>query len=169
MPKKKDVRKEAVKAEKGLEIELTETLVKYDFSQDELVTIGEQVADFAQKLSVLESESKQIAKQYKADIEGVELQQDRMIRFIRDKFEMRKMECFKVVDGKTKKAFFYRSDQVPAEILRTFDIDDVRSELTYPGPARVRDARPSELQRGLPGLAVETGETIEGGEEVSTE
>lgn len=37
-----------------------------------------------------------------------------------------------------------------------------------PEPARVRDARTSELQRELPGLSVEASEDIETGEDVQT-
>lgn len=165
MAKKKDVAKDEAPA-KTVEIELTETLVKYDFSQDELVAIGEQVADLAQKLALLEAEAKQIAKQYKADIEGVELEQGRFIRFIRDKFEMRKMECFKVIDGLMKKVYFYRTDEIGAEKLRQHTIEDLRYEVLPVVPARVRDARPSELQRELP---LEPPAESEGGEEVVTE
>ena len=166
MSKKKDEKKEA----KPIEVELTETVIKYDFGQDELVEIGERVAELAGKLAVLEAEAKQIAKQYKADIEGVELQQNRLINFIREKFEMRKMECFKVIDGLAKKVYFFRSDQIDLNVLKVHTIEEIRAGLFHPDPAKIRDARPSELQRPLPiPPADQISETVEGGEKVTTE
>ena len=174
MSKKKDEKKEA----KPIEVELTETVVKYDFSQDELIEIGERVAELAGKLAVLEAEAKQIAKQYKADIEGVELQQNRLINFIREKFEMRKMGCFKVIDGLAKKVYFFRSDQIDLNVLKVHTIEEIRAGFPtaeigvefHPDPAKIRDARPSELQRPLPiPPADQISETVEGGEKVTTE
>jgi len=149
MTKKKT---DAEKQEKMVEVELTETLVKYDFSQDELIHIGEQVAGFAEKLATLDAEAKQVAKQYKADIEGVELQQDRLIRFIRDKFEFKNMECLKVVVGKLKKVLFFRTDKPETEAIRTLTLQHFIDALMAGAlePAKERNARPSELQLELP-------------------
>jgi hypothetical protein len=166
MAKKKDEKKEA----KPVEVELVEPLIKYNFSQDELISIGEQVADFAQKLAVLEAESKQVAKQYKADIEGLELQQERFIRLIRDKFEMRKMECLKIIDGKSRKVWFFRTD-LDYPDFKSMTMEEIRFSVKVGSlePVRIRDARASELQRKLPESSAEAGENAEGAEGVATE
>jgi hypothetical protein len=163
MAKKKDT--------KTVEIEKTETIVKYQFSQDELVKIGEQVAGLSEQLAVLDAEAKQIAKQYKSDIEAGEIKQNRLIRFIRDKHKMRSMEVFRVIDPDIRKVYFFRCDEYEADMLSGMTPENLRKAVLMDEiiPAKERDMRPSELQRELPGLSVETKENIEGGEAVKAE
>lgn len=160
-------KKEKSKPEK-VEIEKTETYLKYHFSQDELVKIGEEVADIARNLSTVEAEAKSISKQYKADIERLELESSRQIQLIRDKSEMRKMEVFKIIDPLARRVYFFRCDQIEAGFLLRHDIDELRELIDsgefLPEVAKVRDARPSELQRELPGLSVKSDETIKSDE-----
>jgi hypothetical protein len=135
----------------SIETELKETLLKYDFSQDELVALGEQVAAKAEEISRVEAEFDQIKKQFKADLDGLELLQKRLITLIRDKFEMKKMECFKVIDGQSKKVWFFRTD-LDRPSFALYTMERLRFEIMAGQikPDKERNARPSELQRELP-------------------
>ena len=135
-------------------IEKTETLVKYQFSQDELINIGEMVADCDQQLADLEAEFGSIKKQYAADIESKKMTARRFLNLIRDKYEMRTMEVFKFISGKHKRVWFFRCDEITNEQLMAFQhdvlVNDIIDGVMLPPPVKEREARASELQSTFP-------------------
>lgn len=132
------------------EIELVEELVRYEFTDDELLMLGSSVASLMESLERIRAEAKSAASGYKSDIEKKELDIAAVITCLRDKFEMRRTECYCVKDWRERKAYYLLADRYELEFLKSQAgnigraIDD-----GLINPAKVRDLKSWELQREL--------------------
>lgn len=148
------------------EFELTEQLVKYEFSKEELLSIADNIADNVHQAEKLENEIKSIKKSYASEIETLTLRIHQDTDRVRDKFEMRSMPAYKIISGKHKKVWFIRADEVEEPYLRGYDhdllIEDLINGSFFPVPCKTRDAYTSELQEKLP---FRSREKDEGGDE----
>lgn len=136
------------------EFELTEQLVKYEFNNQELLAIADNIADNVHQAEKLENEIKNIKKSYASEIDTLTLRIHQDTARVRDKFEMRTMPAYKIISGKHKKVWFIRADEIGESILRDYDHDqlikDLLHETFYPKPCKTREAYTSELQEKLP-------------------
>jgi hypothetical protein len=148
------------------EFELTEQLVKYEFTKEELLSIADNIADNVHQAEKLDNEIKSIKKSYSSEIDTLTLRVSQDTARVRDKFEMRSMPTYKIISGKHKKVWFIRADEVEEPYLRNYEhdllIEDLISGNFWPKPCKTRDAYMSELQEKLP---FRSREKDEGGDE----
>ena len=158
---KEDAAAEEPEKKRQVPIERSEEHVRYDFSDEELIKLGESMAELISRVERLKAEKKSAAADFDSDIKKVELDLQSVVRSIRDKFEMRNAECFIVKDFKNRKAYVFRSDQMDLETLQTWDGEKL-FELIEAGslgadPVKIKQISSRELQKEL-----EFGEKSEG-------
>jgi hypothetical protein len=167
MPKKKDVRKDEAKVE-APEIEKVENeLIRYEFSDGQLQKLGGDLSDLLETVTRVEEEASSAAAGFKSDVKAIKLTIYNVARWIREKYDMRKTDCYCYKDFRERKAYYWRADNVELGELE-IAISSVDFWKVYP-PVKVRDLKHHELQRELP-LDTYTPETDQDDdEEVVTE
>jgi hypothetical protein len=134
------------------DVELVDELIRYEFSDDELVDMATDIGELMQQTDRLTLEKKSAASSYDADIKKADLDMQEIAKNIRDRFKMQREPCYMVKDFKARKAYYFRADQQELDWLqaaleteRLFDrIDDMAD-----GPVKTRDLKSWELQREL--------------------
>ena len=162
MTKKKKVEEtEAGVAEqvKEPDIELVDELIRYEFSDVELVDMATEIGDLMQRGERLTAEKKSAASSFDADIKKADLDMQEIAKNIRDRFEMRREPCYVVKDYKGRKAYYFRADQRELEWLQTWatvrgvefteKILQLENDDFADGPVKTRDLKSWELQMGL--------------------
>ena len=161
MAKKKTEKAAAAKSEKEttedlgrpIDVELVKELVRYDFNQDELVELGEDLLDYVAKKTRLKEEKKSAAKTFDSEINQVELVEQEIINKMSNKFEMVSMPCVCVRNYKKGVVYYFRTDQIEADSLRIYDQDQffalVEGGALGVDPVKTRDIKPWERQREL--------------------
>jgi hypothetical protein len=135
------------------DVELVDELIRYEFSDNELVDMATDIGELIQQMDRLTLEKKSAASGYDADIKKIELDMKEMVQFIRDRFSMRREPCYMVKDFKGRKAYYFRDDQHSLDELR--DVADMQCYLEIckrdigRGPVKTRDLKSWELQREL--------------------
>jgi hypothetical protein len=134
------------------DIELVDELIRYEFSDNELVDMATEIGEFMHRIDRLTAEKKSAASGYDADIKKMELDMQEMVQFIRDRFSMRREPCHMVKDFKGRKAYYFRADQHTLEWLQDAMADEIlfsRIDDLMDGPVKTRDLKSWELQREL--------------------
>jgi hypothetical protein len=135
---------------KDPDIESVDELIRYEFSDNELVDMATEIGEFMHRIDRLTAEKKSAVSGYDADIKKMELDMQEMVQFIRDRFSMRREPCYVVKDFKSRKAYYFRADRVTLEWLQAqlaienYDFADL-ADL----PVKTRDLKHWELQREL--------------------
>ena len=114
------------------ETEYSLELVKIDFTPEEKIELGLQVAEQIQELRVIDSQKKSAAADFTAREKQVNLEMSKNARKLEDGFEMRRENCIVRYDDATHMVHF---------ILEHDDIALV---------VKQRKMTPSEMQRTLP-------------------
>ena len=164
------------KVVRPIDAELVKELVRYDFNQDELVELGEDLLDMVAKKTRLQDEKKSTAKTFDSDINRVELIEREIIGKMSDKFEMIQMPTVCVRDYKKGVVYYFRADQIEVDSLRIYDQDQffalVEGGALGVDPVKTRDIKPWERQRELDFAPVEdeqeSGEQVEEAPETVT-
>jgi hypothetical protein len=147
---------------KDPDIESVDELIRYEFSDNELVDMATEIGEFMHRIDRLTAEKKSAVSGYDADIKKMELDMQEMVQFIRDRFSMRREPCYVVKDFGARKAYYFRADQHTLEWLQDAMVDEIlfsRVDDLTDGPVKARDLKSWELQREL-----EFGEPEEGAE-----
>ena len=136
------------------EIELVQELIRYEFTDSELVALATEISEMMQRLDRLTAEKKSAASAYDSDLKKLALDMQEIGQGIRDRFEMRRMGCYVLKDFKKKKAYYFRSDQYELDILQMVDDasafaeDRIDSEYShFHPPVKIRDLKGWELQK----------------------
>lgn len=132
------------------EIEKLENeLVRYEFTDEELQELGQQLAQDFKVVQRIEDEARNVAKKYKSDIEATKLSIYDLARWIRERYDMRNCEVFCYKDYSARRAYYWRTDQVDLVELRTDIMNSEAGEFIHE-PVKEREISHHELQRHLP-------------------
>jgi len=141
------------------EIELVDELCRYEFTDAELVDLATEIGELMHKVDRITAEKKSAASAFDSDLKKADLDMQTMAQLIRDRFEMRRMQCYCVKDFKGRKAYYFRADKHELEWLRTWaavrgaeftkKILQLENDDFADGPVKVRDLKHWELQREL--------------------
>jgi len=137
---------------KDPDIELVDELIRYEFSDAELVDMATDIGELMQQMDRLTLEKKSAASSFDADIKKADLDMQEIAKNIRDRFSMRRELCYMVKDFKARKAYYFRADQYTLEWLQDAMIDEIlfsRMDDLTDGPVKTRDLKSWELQRKL--------------------
>ena len=135
------------------EIELVDELCRYEFTDSELVDLATEIGELMHRMDRITAEKKSAASAFDSDLKKADLDMQTMAQLIRDRFEMRRMQCYCVKDFKGRKAYYFRADQHTLDYLSSFlplkDPGMYFTEDMADGPVKVRDLKHWELQREL--------------------
>jgi hypothetical protein len=141
------------------DIELVDELIRYEFSDVELVDMATDIGELMQQMDRLTLEKKSAASSFDADIKKADLDMQEIAKNIRDRFEMRREPCYVVKDYKGRKAYYFRADQRELEWLKTWamvrgvefteKILQLENDDFADGPVKTRDLKSWELQMEL--------------------
>jgi hypothetical protein len=163
MKKPVDVKKDETKAP---EIEKVENeLIRYEFSDIELQKLGGDLSNFLDHVTRIEEEASSVAAGFKSEIKAIRLTINNVARWIREKYDMRKTDCYCYKDYRERKAYYWRCDKVELAEFERFNLDEVISHDGYGRyrPVKVRDLKHHELQKELSLEVYDSGsETIDG-------
>jgi hypothetical protein len=144
----------AVPGPKPIDIELVHERVKYDFNQDELVTLGERMAELLRQAERVKDEKKSSASSYDSTLKQIALDVDSIVQGIRDKYEFREVECFLIKNFSNRKKYLFRADQITREELLAQDMETMAMLIETGNlgvdPVRVDQIRSWELQKEIP-------------------
>lgn len=133
------------------EIELVEELIRYQFTDQEMVKLAESIGELMHKIDRLNQEKKATSSQYDAEIKRVDLDLQEVAQSIRDGFDMRRVECYVVKDYLERKAYYLRADRYSTDFLKGYLNKVALAVLVgHVEPVKVRDLKPWELQREIP-------------------
>ena len=93
------------------DIELVDELCRYEFTDAELVDLATEIGELMHKVDRITAEKKSAASAFDSDLKKADLDMQTMAQLIRDRFEMRRMQCYCVKDFKGRKAYYFRADQ----------------------------------------------------------
>jgi hypothetical protein len=157
------------KVVRPIDAELVKELVRYDFNQDELVELSEELIDLIEREKRLTAEKKSAAAKFDSDIKTTVIGRDDLLKKMSDKFEMVTMPCVCVRDYRKGVVYYFRDDQIEVDSLRIYDQDQffalVEGGALGVDPVKTRDIKPWERQRALDFVPVED-EQVKEGEEV---
>jgi len=137
------------------DIELVDELCRYEFTDSELVDLATEIGELMHRMDRLTAEKKSAVSAFDSDLKKADLDMQTMAQLIRDRFEMRRMQCYCVKDYAGRKAYYFRADIHELEYLKTFTPENFLEKLTQletdtaDGPVKVRDLKHWELQREL--------------------
>ena len=112
-PKSKD----AGVAEKTKEpdIELVDELVRYEFSDAELIDMATEIGELMHRMDRIVAEKKSAASAFDSDLKKADLDMQTMAQSIRERFEMRRMQCYCVKDFAGRKACLLYTSPSPRD------------------------------------------------------
>lgn len=135
------------------DIELVDELCRYEFTDTELVDLATEIGELMHRMDRLTAEKKSAVSAFDSDLKKADLDMQTMAQLIRDRFEMRRMQCYCVKDFKGRKAYYLRADKHTLDYLKSFlplkDPGMYFTEDMADGPVKVRDLKHWELQREL--------------------
>ena len=114
------------------ETEYSFELIKIDFTQDELIDLGLQVAEQVRKLKSIEAQKKSAAADFTAREKQANLEIDELARKLEDGFEMKRENCIVQYDEATNMVHFILEHDERGVIIKQ------------------RKMTSSEMQRALP-------------------
>lgn len=115
--------------------------IKCDLTDAELLRKGQEMAELQRKKELVEIAKKDSASSYKTEIDGLESKLSRLCSTIRDKYEMRQVNCREVKDFSRKKRVIIRCDtdeeielhdMTPADMQQKLPIDKDKKEPEAP-------------------------------------
>ena len=109
-------------------------LVQINFTKDEKIELGKEVADLLRRLKNIESQKKSATADFAAREKQTALEIDDLSRKIEDGFEMRRENCIVQYDDPTHMVHFIQEHDTSGVIIKQ------------------RKMTPNELQRALPGV-----------------
>ena len=116
------------------ETEYSLELVKIDFTPEEKIELGIQVAEQVRKLKIIEVQKKSAAADFTAREKQANLEIDEIARKLGDGFEMRRENCVVRYDDSLHMVHFILEHDESGVIVKQ------------------RKMTPSEMQRALPGV-----------------
>ena len=111
-----------------LENKKVSTHAKYNFNKEELVEIAANLATKCQDKQSIEDEKKSVVSNYKAQLDGVDAEINKLSTNYRLGFEFRFMECILSFDDKKKIRTYRRCDNneiVKTEPMTTEDFQEM--------------------------------------------
>lgn len=148
--KKTDPKKDNETIEHEIE-KIDNELIRYEFTDEELQALGQQLAQDFKKLKRIEDEAKNISKKYKSEIEAIKLSIYDIARWIRERYDMRECSVYCYKDYAARRAYYWRIDQVEQLEELKLDILNLQdSGKLLNKPVKEREIYAHELQRELP-------------------
>ena len=142
-----------------MKIEKANELVRYEFTTEEKLDLGKELATKGYEAAQQKEEAASVAADYKSDIKKTELAASETASKIRDGFEMRRLECLEIKDYGSGMVYWYRRDELPQDMdVGDFQGKDIQVFENYlydvfgddqPEPVKHRKMRDEERQSGL--------------------
>lgn len=99
---------------------------RHDFTDDELLALGDEIASRLQEKSDIQSEKKIVTRAFSDKIKVIDKEMERIGQCIADKFELRETRCRVEYDVQSGKKRFYDAETGVHHLTQDMDDNDYK-------------------------------------------